>query len=31
MGADSLAENTENDPEFIYPIGLAKPKISGFQ
>ena len=31
MGADSLAENTPNVPEFICPIGLLKPKISGFQ
>ena len=31
MGADSLAENTPNAPEFISPIGLPKPKSSGFQ
>ena len=24
MGADSLAENTPNAPEFIYPICLKK-------
>ena len=27
----SLAENTPNAPEFIYPICLPKPKTSGFQ
>jgi hypothetical protein len=31
MGADNLAENTPNAPEFICPIGLPKPKSSGFQ
>jgi hypothetical protein len=31
MDADSLSENTPNAPEFIYPIGLPKPKSSGFQ
>ena len=31
MGADSLAENTPNAPEFIWPISLPKPKKSGFQ
>ena len=31
MGADSLAENTPNDPEFICPICLPKPKSSAFQ
>ena len=31
MGADSLAENTPNAPEFISPICLPKPKSSGFQ
>ena len=31
MGADSLAENTQNAPEFICPICLPKPKSSGFQ
>ena len=31
MGADSLAENTPNAPEFICPICLPKPKSSGFQ
>ena len=31
MGADSLAEYTPNDPEFICPICLPKPKSSGFQ
>jgi hypothetical protein len=31
MGADSLAENTPIDPEFICPICLPKPKSSGFQ
>ena len=31
MGADSLAENTPNAPEFICPIYLPKPKSSGFQ
>ena len=28
MGADSLAENTPNFPELIWPISLAKPKSS---
>ena len=31
MGADSLAENTPNAPEFICPMCLPKPKSSGFQ
>ena len=31
MGADSLAENTPNAPEFIDQICLPKPKNSGFQ
>ena len=31
MGADSLAKNTLNAPEFICPIYLPKPKFSGFQ
>ena len=31
MGADSLAKNTPNAPEFIFPICLHKPKNSGFQ
>ena len=31
MGADSLAENTSNALEFIWPICLPKPKTSGFQ
>ena len=31
MGADSLAENTPNAPEFICPICMPKPKSSGFQ
>ena len=31
MGADSSAENTTNAPEFICPIGLPKPKSSGFK
>ena len=31
MGADSVAENTPNDQEFICPICLPKPKKSGFQ
>ena len=31
MGANSLAENTPNVPEFICPICLPKPKSSGFQ
>ena len=31
LGADSLAENTTNAPEFICPICLPKPKRSGFQ
>ena len=31
MGADSLAENTPNAPEFICPVCLPKPKSSGFQ
>ena len=31
MGADKLAENTPNLPEFICPIWLPKPKSSGFQ
>ena len=31
MGADSLAKNTPNVPEFICPICLPKPKSSGFQ
>ena len=31
MGADDLAENTPNDPEFIGPICVPKPKNSGFQ
>jgi hypothetical protein len=30
-GADSLAENTPNAPEFIRPICLPKPESSGFQ
>ena len=30
-GTDSLAENAENAPEFIYPICLPKPKSSGVQ
>ena len=30
MGADSLAENTPNAPEFICPICLPKPKSSEF-
>ena len=29
-GADSLAENTLNTPEFICPICLPKPKSSEF-
>ena len=31
MGADSLAKNTPNAPEFSCPISLPKPKSSGFQ
>ena len=31
MGADNLAENTPNAPEFICPICLTKPKSFGFQ
>ena len=31
MGADSLAENTQNAPEFICPICLPKPKSLAFQ
>ena len=31
MGADSLAENIPNAPEFICPICLSKSKKSGFQ
>ena len=31
MGTDSLAENTPNAPEFIFPICLPKPKSLGFQ
>ena len=31
IGADSLAENTPNAPEFICPICLPKPKSSEFQ
>jgi hypothetical protein len=31
MGADGLAENTLNAPEFIFPICLPKPKSSEFQ
>ena len=31
MGAYSLAENTPNDPEFICPIYLPKPKSSEFK
>ena len=31
MGADSLAENTPNAPEFICPICLPNPKSFGFQ
>ena len=31
MGADSLAENTPNAPEFICPICLPKHKSSEFQ
>ena len=31
MGADRSAENTPNDPKFICPICLLKPKNSGFQ
>ena len=31
IGADSLAENTPNASQFIYPICLPKPKSSGFQ
>ena len=31
MGADSLAENTHNVPEFVCSVCLPKPKISGFQ
>ena len=31
MGADSLAENTPNAPEFICPVCLPKPKSLGFQ
>ena len=31
IGADSLAENTPNAPDFICPICLPKPKSSGFQ
>ena len=31
MGADSVAENSQNAPEFIWPICLPKPKSSGFQ
>ena len=31
MGVDSLAENTQNGPEFICPICLPKPKSSEFQ
>ena len=31
MGADSLAQNTPNAPEFICPICLSKSKSSGFQ
>ena len=27
MGADSLAENTPNAPEFICPTCLPKPKV----
>ena len=30
MGADSLAENTPNAPEFICPVCLPKPKKSVF-
>jgi hypothetical protein len=30
-GADSLAENTPNAPEFNRPICLPKPESSGFQ
>ena len=31
IGADSLAENSPNYPEFICPTCLPKPKSSGFQ
>ena len=31
MGADRLAQNTQNTPELIYQICLPKPKSSGFQ
>ena len=31
MGADSLAENNPNAPEFICPICLPKTKSSEFQ
>jgi hypothetical protein len=31
MGAESSAKNSPNAPEFILPICLPKPKISGFQ
>jgi hypothetical protein len=30
MGADSLAKNTQNAPEFICPICLPKPKSLEF-
>ena len=30
MGDDSSAENTQDAPEFIFPIFLPKPKTSGF-
>ena len=31
MGADSLAENTPNNPEFTCQICLPEPQSSGFQ
>ena len=31
MGADKLAENTQNAPKFICPNCLPKPKSLGFQ
>jgi hypothetical protein len=31
MGADSLAENIQNGPEYIYPICQPKPKSSEYQ
>jgi hypothetical protein len=31
MGADILAQNMPNAPEFIFLICLPKPKSSGFQ